>query len=86
MIDSRFLSLIPKDFFPDLNKYEGTAGELAIDYFQMIRNNDQVKDKHEARIDKGKKFKMNLKEALKGSTAEDGALYRCGIAILGKNI
>ena len=29
---------------------------------------------------------MNLKDALKGSTLAAGALYRCGIAVLGKDI
>ena len=69
-----------------MNTYEGASDELAIDYFQMIRNKYQVKDKYKARIDKGKKCQMNLKDALKGSTLTAGALYRCDTAILGKDI
>ena len=52
----------------------------------MIRNNNQVKDKYKARIDKGVKCQMNLKDALKGGTLAARALYRCGIAILVKDI
>ena len=52
----------------------------------MIRNNNQVKDKYKARIDKSKKFQMNLKDTLKGSTLTAGALYRCGIIVLDKRI
>ena len=52
----------------------------------MIQNNNKVKDKYKARIDKGKKCQMNLKDALKGITLTYGALYRCGIAVLGKDI
>ena len=70
----------------DLNTSEGSAGELAIDYFQMIQNNNQVKDKYKARIDKGEKWQMNLKGALKGSTVKTGALYRCGIVVLRNDI
>ena len=39
----------------DLNTLKGSSGELAIDYFQMIRNNNQVKDKYKSRIDNGEK-------------------------------
>ena len=39
-----------------MNISEEAAGELAIDYLQMICNNNQVKDKYKARIDKGEKF------------------------------
>ena len=52
----------------------------------MICNNNQVKDKYKARIDKGEKCQMNLKDDLKGSTLTPGALYRCGIAVIGKDI
>ena len=38
----------------DLNTSKASA-KLATDYFQMIRNKDQVKDKYKARIDKGEK-------------------------------
>ena len=69
-----------------MNKYEGAAGEINIDYFQMTRNNNQVKDKNKARIDKGKKFQMILKNTLKGSTLTAGALYRCDTAVLGTYI
>ena len=69
-----------------MNKPEVADGELTIDYFQMIRNNNQVKDKDKARIDIGEKFRMNLKDALKGSTLISGALYRFGIDVLGKDI
>ena len=70
----------------DLNTYKGSADELAIDYFQMIRNNNQVKDKYKTRIDKVEKRQTNLKDALKGSNLKTGALYRCGNYILGKEI
>ena len=52
----------------------------------MIRNSNQVKDKYKARIDKGEKSQMNLKDALKGSTLTAGALYICGIVVIGKDI
>ena len=52
----------------------------------MIWNNDQVKHKYKARIDKGEKFQNNLKDALKGSTLTDWALYICDVAILGKEM
>ena len=52
----------------------------------MICNNNQVKDKYKSRIDKGKKFQMNLKDALKGSTLTARALYGYSIAVLGKDI
>ena len=52
----------------------------------MIRNNNQVKYKYKERNDKGKIFQMNLKNALKGSTLTAGALYICGIVVLGKDI
>ena len=52
----------------------------------MIRNSYQVKDKYKARIDKGEKLQKSLKDALKGSTLTAGALNRCGIAVLSKNI
>ena len=67
-----------------MNISEGADGELTIDYFQMIRNKNKVKDKYKSRIDKGEKFQMNLKDALKGSTLTVCSLYRCGIAVLGK--
>ena len=70
----------------DLNTPEGAAGELDIDYFHMIQKNDQVKDKYKSRIDKGEKYQMNLKEALKGITLTSGALYRFGIIVLGKDM
>ena len=69
-----------------MNTYEGAAGEIDIDYFQMTRNNNQVKDKYKARINKCKKCQMNLKDTLKGSTLTDGALYGCDTAVLGKYI
>ena len=69
-----------------MNTYEGTADELAIDYFQMIRNNNQVKDKYNERINKGNKCQMNLKDSLIGGTYIDGSLYRCGINVLGEDI
>ena len=43
---------VPSVLALDLNTPKGAAGELAIDYFQMIRNNNKVKDKYKARIDK----------------------------------
>ena len=52
----------------------------------MICNNNQVKDKYKARIDKGEKFQMNLKNALRGIPLVDGVLYICGIYILEKDI
>ena len=52
----------------------------------MIGNNNQVKDKYKARIDKGKKSQMYFKDDMKGSTLTDGALYICGNAALGKYI
>ena len=69
-----------------MNTPEGEASELAIDYFQMILKNNQVKDKYKAIINKGEKCQMNFKDALKGSTLTSGSLYRCGIAVLGKDI
>ena len=36
----------------DLNTSEGAASDLAIDYFQIICNNNQVKDNYKVRIDK----------------------------------
>ena len=69
-----------------MNTSEVALGELAIYFFQIIRNNNQVKDKHKARINKGEKCQMNLMDALKGSTLTSGALYRCGIVVLGKEI
>ena len=69
-----------------MNTYKGTAGGISTGYFQMIKKNDQVKDKFMARIDKGKKFQKNLKDTLKGSTLTAGTLYRCGAAVLGKGI
>ena len=44
----------------DLNISKGEADELATDYLQMIRKNDQVKDKYKVRIDKGENFQNNL--------------------------
>ena len=52
----------------------------------MIQNNNKVKDKYKARIDKGKKCQMNLKDDLKGITLTVRALYRYGIAVLRKRI
>ena len=52
----------------------------------MIRNNNQVKGKYKARIYKGEKYQINFKEALKGGILTAGAIYRCSIAILGKDI
>ena len=40
----------------DLNKYEEAAGELSVDYLQMIRNKNQVKDNYKTIIDKGEKY------------------------------
>ena len=37
----------------DMDTSEGSSSELYIDYFQRIQNNDQVKYKYKARIDKG---------------------------------
>ena len=52
----------------------------------MIQNNNQLEDKYKARIDKGDKCQMNLKDALKGSTLTSGDLYICVITVLGKEI
>ena len=52
----------------------------------MIRNNNKVKYNYKARINKGEKCQINFKDALKGSTLTSGALYRCGITVLGKYI
>ena len=52
----------------------------------MIRNNNQVKDKYKARIDEGKNFQNNLKDALRASTLTSVALYRCGVAVIIKYI
>ena len=41
---------------------------------------------YKARIDKGEKCQMNLKDALKGSTLKSGSLYICYISVLGKYI
>ena len=65
---------LPSVISLDLNTSEGSADELATDYFQKIRNNNQVKDKYKARINKGKKYQNNLRVALKGSTLTYGAL------------
>ena len=51
----------------------------------MICNNNQVKDNYKARIDKGEKLQINLKDALKGGTLTSGSLYRWVIAFLGKD-
>ena len=77
---------IPSLLSLDLNASEGKAGEIDTYYFQMIRNNYQVKDKYKAGTNKGKKCQKYLKDALKGSTFTYGALYRCGVVILGKYI
>ena len=77
---------IPSLISLDMITSEGSADELDMDYFYMIRNNNQVKDKYKARIDKGESFQINLKEALKGGTLASGDLYRCGISILDKDI
>ena len=52
----------------------------------MIRNNDQVKDKYKARINKGKKFQKSLKDAMKEITLTAAAMYICGVTVLGKEI
>ena len=44
-----------------------------------------MKDEYKTRNDKGEKFQMNLKDALKGSTLEAVSLYICGIAVIGKD-
>ena len=75
---------LPSVLSLNMNTPEGAASELAIDYFQMILKNNQVKDKYKARMDKGEKFQINLKDALKGNTLTPGAFYRCGNAFLGK--
>ena len=64
-----------------MNTSEGAAGELDIDYFQMIHNNNQVKDKYKARIDKGEKLLMNLKGALKGGTMTAWAFYTDALSL-----
>ena len=46
---------LPSVLSLDVNTYEGAAGELAIDYIHMIRNNNQTKYKYKARINKGEK-------------------------------
>ena len=58
---------IPSVNYLDMNTSEGAAGELATDYFQMIQNNNQVKDKYKARLEQGEKCQMNFKDALKSS-------------------
>ena len=70
----------------DLNTSELAAGDPATDYFQMIQDNDQMKDKYKSRIDEGEECQKNSKEALKGSTLTSRALYISGIAITGKGI
>ena len=45
-----------------------------------------MKDNYRVTIDKGDKFRNDLKDTLKGSTLTSGALYRCGAAILGNGI
>ena len=77
---------LPSKLSSDLNTPKGAYFELTSDYFQMIQNNDQVKDKYKVRIDKGKKFQNNLKGALKGSTLKSEALYIFGVTVLGKDI
>ena len=52
----------------------------------MMCNNNQVKDKYKAIIDKGEKPQNNYKDALKGRTLTSRALYRYGVALLGKYI
>ena len=52
----------------------------------MILNNNQVKDKYKARIDRGEKCQMGFNRALKGITFTSRALYRCGIDVLVKYI
>ena len=47
---------IPSVLSLDLNISKGASVELATEYFRMIRNNNQVKDKYKAIINKGKKF------------------------------
>ena len=77
---------VPPLLYLDPNTPKGASGELATDYFQMIRNNDQVKDKYKARINKVEKFQKNLKDTLKGSTLTAGALYRYGVFVIVKDI
>ena len=57
-----------------MNTPDGADGELSIDYFQIIRNNNQVKDKYKARINKGEKYQKNLKNTLTGIILTAGAL------------
>ena len=42
----------PSVLYLDLNTSEGASSEIATDYFQMIRNKNQVDDKYKARINK----------------------------------
>ena len=58
----------------DMDTSEGAVGELSTDYFHIIQNNDQVKDKYKARIDKGKEWQKNLKDNLKGRNLTAGYL------------
>ena len=69
-----------------MNTPEGAAGELATDDLWVIQNNDQVKDKYKARINKGKKCQNNLKEALKVIFLTAGDLYRYSVSTLSKDI
>ena len=46
---------IPSVLTLDLNTTKVSAVELAIDYFHMTQNNDQVKDKYKTRINKVEK-------------------------------
>ena len=69
-----------------MNKSEGASCELATDYFQIIWNNDKVKDNYKARIDKGEKWQNNFKDTLKGITLTAGDLYIYGVAVLDKDI
>ena len=68
----------------DLNTSEGESGELSIDYLQIICNNNQVKDKYKAGINKVEKCQINLRGAMKGSTLTAGALGICGISVIRK--
>ena len=77
---------LPSVISLDLNTSEGSADELATDYFQIIRNNNQVKGNYKARIDKGENHQNNFNDALKGNTLISRDLYRYGDAILGKDV
>ena len=66
---------LPSKLSSDLNTPKGAYFELTPDYFQMIQNNDQVKDKYKERIDKSENFQNNLNDDLKGITFSAESLY-----------